>query len=930
MSAFLQKIFGSRNERLISQLGKKVVKINQLEKSMQDLSAEGLINKTQELKSRVQAGENLDSVLPEAFALVREASSRVLGMRHFDVQLIGGMVLHQGKIAEMRTGEGKTLVATLPAFLNALTGNGVHVITVNDYLVQRDAAEMGKLFSALGLSTGIIINNLSPEERKKAYSCDITYGTNNEFGFDYLRDNMTFSKDQQVQRKLNYAIIDEVDSILIDEARTPLVISGPAEDSSELYKALTLLVKKLKPREGETGPGDYYLDEKSKQAFLTEDGHHHMENLLAEAGLLSPGESLYAAENVSKMHYISAVLRANFLYALDTHYMIKNGEVLIVDEHTGRAMQGRRWSDGLHQAIEAKEGVKIQNENQTLASITFQNFFRQYTKISGMTGTADTEAYEFHQIYGLEVIVIPTNKPMVRLDYPDVVYLTEQEKFEAIVKEIEVCHARQQPVLVGTTSIENSEKLAHLLNQKNIPHDVLNAKQHEREAHIIAQAGRPGAVTIATNMAGRGTDIMLGGNYKAEIENKKIELNLENLEPELIKKIKQEWMAQHQQVLQAGGLYILGTERHESRRVDNQLRGRAGRQGDPGVSRFYLSLEDHLLRIFAGPWVKTLMSRIGMGRGEAIESRMVSNQIAKAQKRVENHHFDIRKALLEFDNVANDQRQVIYKERQILIDSQDMTETIEAMRDKVAESLIFQHMPPHTLEAQWDIPGLERALLGDFGLSIPIREWLDQDQTLTEQEVLPRVLNLLQENYKNKKSKLDLVSINQLEKTIVLQILDNYWREHLGQMDHLRHSVNLRGYAMKDPKQEYKRESFNLFSKMLERFRYEVIGTLSKLQINPVNNPVNNPPNNSATNPTPENRVTLQKPREDNQKHMGVMNFQQASLTHLGTQVDLPLRDSAVIKPNEAHLAQEKIISRNEPCPCGSGEKFKHCHGKLE
>ena len=918
MSAFLQKIFGSRNERLVSQLGKKVVKINQLEKIMAELSQEGLVEKTQELKSRVQAGESLDVLLPEAFALVREASKRTLGMRHFDVQLIGGMVLHQGKISEMRTGEGKTLVATLPAFLNALTGNGVHVITVNDYLVQRDAAEMGKLFAALGLSTGVIISNLSPEERKKAYGCDITYGTNNEFGFDYLRDNMAFSKDQQVQRQLNYAIIHEVDSVLIDEARTPLVISGPAEDSSELYKALTALIKNLTPRTGEEGsPGDYYFDEKSKQAFLTEDGHHRMENLLAEAGLLIPGESLYAAQNVSKMHYISAVLRAHSLYQRDVHYMVKNGEILIVDEHTGRAMVGRRWSDGLHQAIEAKEGVKIQNENQTLASITFQNFFRQYKKLSGMTGTADTEAYEFHQIYGLEVIVIPTNQPMIRLDHSDVVYLTEQEKFEAIVQEIEACRRKNQPVLVGTTSIENSEKLSEMLNQKDIPHDVLNAKQHEREAHIIAQAGRPGAVTIATNMAGRGTDIVLGGNYKAEIEAKKLSLKEgEVLDSNIIARIREEWMSQHQLVLQAGGLYILGTERHESRRVDNQLRGRAGRQGDPGDSRFYLSLEDNLLRIFAGPWVKNLMSRIGMGKGEAIESRMVSNQIAKAQKRVENHHFDVRKALLEFDNVANDQRQVIYKERQVLIENLDISETIEAMRDKVAENLVHQHMPINTLEAQWDVPGLEKALLGDFGINIPVHEWLNKDQTMTEQEVLPKILEILRENYLNKKESLKNsgIDLNQMEKTIVLQILDNYWREHLGQMDHLRHSVNLRGYAMKDPKQEYKRESFNLFSKMLERFRYEVIGSLSKLQIRPAQDLPEN--NNAQINNQP------------NMQSMGVMDFKKASLTHLGTQVGMPGAENK--QDNQtAHLAN-KTISRNDPCPCGSGNKYKYCHGKIE
>ena len=904
MAAFLQKVFGSRNERLVRKFSKTVEQINQLEQEFLELPIEGLKEKSTELKSRALAGESLDSLAPEAFALVREAAKRSLGMRHFDVQLIGGMVLHQGKIAEMKTGEGKTLMASLSAYLNALTGRGVHVITVNDYLVKRDATQMSKVFEVLGLSTGLILTTLNSEERRKAYACDITYGTNNEFGFDYLRDNMAFSKDQQVQRKLNYAVIDEVDSILIDEARTPLIISGPSGDSSELYIKLTALVQYLTLRLEENGPGDFYLDEKTKQAFLTEAGHHHMEKLLAEAGLLNPGESLYAPENVTKMHYFSAVLRANKLYTRDVHYMVKDNEILIVDEHTGRAMPGRRWSDGLHQAIEAKEGVKIQSENQTLASITFQNFFRQYEKLSGMTGTADTEAYEFHQIYGLEVVVIPTHQPMIRIDHSDLVYLTEKEKFEAIVGEIERCQTREQPVLVGTTSIENSEKLSHMLSEKNIPHEVLNAKQHEREAHIISQAGKPGTVTIATNMAGRGTDIILGGNYQVEIDD------LENPTSEKISEIKQSWLARHQAVLQAGGLYILGTERHESRRIDNQLRGRSGRQGDPGTSRFYLSLEDSLLRIFAGPWVKNLMSKIGMGYGEAIESKMVSNQIAKAQKKVENHHFDIRKSLLEFDNVANDQRQVVYAERQLIIENTDVSPILEAMREKVAETLVHQHMPPHTLEEQWDITGLEASLVGDFGMALPIHAWLKADQSMTEEAVLTRVLENLRQNYLTKQASLNNPALkHQLEKSIILQTLDNFWRDHLGQMDHLRHSVNLRSYAQKDPKQEYKRESFHLFSKMLERFRYEVVSILSKLEVRP--------------EPAPQAQAQTQTQAQIQSKPMGVMGFEQASLQHLGTRIE------GVRAPIEPTWSEQKQVSRNEPCPCGSGKKFKQCHGVL-
>ena len=881
--AFITKLFGSRNERVIGAMKKTVAKINALEPSIQALSDEQLKAKTAEFKQRLTAGATLDSLLVEAFAVVREASKRTLGQRHYDVQLIGGMVLHQGKIAEMRTGEGKTLVATLPLYLNALTGNGVHLITVNDYLVKRDAEVMGKIYGFLGLTTGVVVSQLPQPERKAAYACDITYGTNNEFGFDYLRDNMAFSRETQVQRVLNFAVVDEVDSILIDEARTPLIISGMAEDSSALYLQLKKIVPQLTKREGEEGPGDFYLDEKTKQAFLTESGHEHMENLLAEAGILAPGSSLYDPTNVTLMHYVNATLRAHHLFNKDVDYMVRNDEILIVDEHTGRAMVGRRWSDGLHQAIEAKENVKINAENQTMASITYQNYFRLYNKLAGMTGTADTEAYEFHQIYALEVVVIPTHNPMIRKDHADLVYLTVKEKFEAIAKEIELCREKKQPVLVGTTSIENSELLSELLNQKNIPHSVLNAKQHEREALIVSEAGRPGMVTIATNMAGRGTDITLGGSFQTELSA------LENPTPEQTDALKADVQKRHDEVITLGGLHIIGTERHESRRVDNQLRGRSGRQGDPGSSRFYLSLDDTLMRIFIPEMVRNMMRRMGMGKGEALESPMISKQIAKAQKRVESHNFDIRKQLLQFDNVANDQRKVIYAERERLLGSETVSDIIENMRQDVVNAVVDEHMPTGSLEEQWDIAGLEALLKKDFGTEFPVAQWLKDDESLDNSGIKQKMHEALVGIYEQKKTQAPPQILQQFEKTILLQTLDTLWREHLNNLDHLRHSINLRGYAQKDPKQEYKRESFELFSTMLDRFRHEVIGLVSKVQI--------------------------QKPEE---------------AKAIEEKLTKPIQNIHTEHPEpEALTAQYPGVGRNDTCPCGSGQKFKNCHGKL-
>jgi len=901
----LKHIFGSRNQRLLKQKEKTVKKINALEPVFEKLSDDALKAKTDEFRARLKKGETLDSLLVEAFATVREASKRTSGLRHFNVQLIGGIILHEGNIAEMRTGEGKTLVATLALYLNALTEKGAHLITVNDYLAQRDAEQMGKIYAFLGLTTGVILSDMEPEDRKAAYACDITYGTNNEFGFDYLRDNMAFATDEQVQRSLNFAVVDEVDSILIDEARTPLIISGVGEGSVDFYQKINIMIPKLKKREEEEGPGDYYLDEKNKQAYLTDDGHEKMEKLLQKDGLLGKGESLYSAHNVTTMHFLNACLRANTLFQKDVDYMVKEGEILIVDEHTGRAMPGRRWSDGLHQAIEAKEGVEIQAENQTLASITFQNYFRHYHSLSGMTGTADTEAYEFHQIYGLEVVVIPTHMPMVRKDHADIIFLTMEEKFAAIVKDIKACILKKQPVLVGTASIEASEYLSRLLKSEKIIHSVLNAKQHAKEASIITEAGSEATITIATNMAGRGTDIVLGGNLQSEIDA------LDTSDESTVKQLTAKWQKRHDAVIDAGGLHIIGSERHESRRIDNQLRGRSGRQGDPGSSRFYLSLDDNLVRIFASDRMAGMMKKLGMSDGEALESKMISRAIENAQKKVENHNFDMRKHLLEFDDVANEQRKVIYSQRQQLLEADDVKEIVSNMREDVVKNLIEAHIPPDSLEEQWDIKGLETALTEDFGIALPVAKWLKADDKLTDGDIYSKIMAELLKVYEAKKEQTEGNILEQFEKTVVLQTLDIFWREHLSNIDHLRNSINLRGYAQKDPKQEYKRESFNLFASMLDSFKYEVINTLSKVEIHE------------------QEQVTEAENQWRNT--MGTMNFQHAELNALdeGDTIDeevQPLLDSDAHTP---FVREGKKVGRNDPCPCGSGKKYKVCHGKL-
>lgn len=889
LNQLFTKIIGSRNDRILKELNKKVVQINALEPSMEKLSDSELSAKTAEFKSRLAAGPTLDSILVEAFAVVREASKRTLGMRHFDVQLIGGMVLHMGKIAEMRTGEGKTLVATLPLYLNALAGKGVHLITVNDYLVKRDAAHMGKIYEFLGLRTGIIIPGLDQPTRRDAYACDITYGTNNEFGFDYLRDNMVLRLEDKVQRGLEFAVVDEVDSILIDEARTPLIISGIMEDSSALYTELTKIVPKLKKREEEEGPGDYTLDEKGRQAYLTEEGHEHLEDLLAKAGIIKEGESLYSPKNLSIMHYFNAVLRAYTLYQRDVDYIVKDNEIVIIDPHTGRAMVGRRWSEGLHQAIEAKEKVNIQAENQTLASITFQNYFRMYEKLSGMTGTADTEAYELQQIYDLEVVIIPTNRAMVRRDEADVVYLTSDEKFNAIIKDIEECQKRGQPVLVGTASIETSEQLSNLLNKQNIKHEVLNAKQHEREANIIAEAGRPGSVTIATNMAGRGTDIILGGNVQVEIAA------LKNPSDAQIQTLKQEWQQHHDAVKAAGGLRIIGSERHESRRIDNQLRGRSGRQGDPGSSRFYLSLEDHLIRIFSGERLSNMMRKLGMGKGEALQSGLVTKAIANAQKKVEGHNFDIRKQLLQYDNVVNDQRKVIYDQRAELLVDESISEVVESMQDDVMEEVVHRYVPPQSMFEEWNVDGLKATLHADFMLDLPLEKWIEADANLTDEILCEKIILEARKAYAEKTKVAEAKALAHYERLVILNNLDSHWREHLARLEHLRQSINLRGYAQKDPKQEYKREAFNLFADLLDQFKYDVVSILAKLVIKT------------------QEEVQAQKDEEVH-ANAKAMNFQHQELNGMGE----PLPAGELPK-----------VGRNDPCPCGSGEKYKHCHGKL-
>ena len=892
---FITKIIGSRNERILKSLSKKVHEINAFEPLLQKLSDAELQQKTTDFKDRLDKGATLDDLLSEAFAVVREASRRVLNMRHFDVQLIGGMVLHQGKIAEMKTGEGKTLVATLPLYLNALSGKGAHLVTVNDYLVKRDAALMGQLYAFLGMSTGTIVPGLDTELRRQAYACDITYGTNNEFGFDYLRDNMVLNPKEKVQRGLNFSVVDEVDSILIDEARTPLIISGIMEDSSELYTKLNSLISKLKPRATEDGPGDYYLDEKVKQAHLTETGHERLEKLLQKTGITQKNESLYSPKNLSILHYFNALLRAHTLYQRDIDYIVQNNEIVIIDPHTGRAMPGRRWSDGLHQAVEAKEAVSIQAENQTLASITFQNYFRLYNKLSGMTGTADTEAYEFQQIYDLEVVVIPTNQKMVRRDEADVIYLTQAEKFNAIIEDVKECQKQKQPVLVGTASIETSEHLSALLQEAGITHEVLNAKQHAREALIVAQAGKPSAVTIATNMAGRGTDIILGGNPDVELKA------LDNPSPDQIASLKQAWQERHQAVKQAGGLRIIGSERHESRRIDNQLRGRSGRQGDPGSSRFYLSLEDTLIRIFSGERLANMMRRLGMGKGEAVQSGLVSKAIANAQKKVESHNFDIRKQLLQFDNVINDQRKVIYEQRNSLLLDEHIAEIVASLYHDVINDLLTQHIPLESLEEQWDLDSLHALLLADFNLSVPLKEWLATREHLTDTELRTEIMQLSWQAYLIKTKIAEPNALAHYERLIILNTLDTHWREHLSQLDHLRQSINLRGYAQKDPKQEYKREAFNLFASLLDRFKYEVISTLARLEI-------------KAT-PTAE---TAEKALTEPLPHI---KFQHQELDGLGNATK-----ASATQDNPEKLTK---VGRNESCPCGSGEKFKHCHGRL-
>jgi len=903
----LKKIFGSRNDRLVRQYSQTVRAINALEPEIEKLSDEALKAKTDEFRKRVADGASLDDLLVEAFAVVREAGKRVHGMRHFDVQMIGGMVLHNGKIAEMRTGEGKTLTATLAVYLNALSGKGVHVITVNDYLASRDADWMGRIYRFLGLSVGVNLSQMPHAAKQEAYAADITYGTNNEFGFDYLRDNMVYTTGERVQRTLNYAIVDEVDSILIDEARTPLIISGQAEDHTELYVKMNQVPPMLKKQEGEgddvTDPGDYTVDLKAHQVLLTEDGHIHAEEILARLGMLAEGSSLYEPANISLMHHLYAALRAHALYHRDQQYVVQNGEVVIVDEFTGRLMAGRRWSDGLHQAVEAKEGVKIQAENQTLASITFQNYFRMYGKLAGMTGTADTEAYEFHQIYNLETVVIPTNRPMVRKDENDLVYRTAKEKFNAIIDDIRDCHTRGQPVLVGTTSIENSELLSGLLTKAKLPHQVLNAKQHAREAEIVVQAGRPGVVTIATNMAGRGTDIVLGGNPEREIAV----LNEDESIPEAdkgarIAALRDEWKKLHQQVLEAGGLKIIGTERHESRRIDNQLRGRAGRQGDPGASRFYLSLEDPLMKIFAGERLNAIMVRLKMPEGEAIEAGMVTRSLESAQRKVEQRNFDIRKQLLEYDDVSNDQRKVIYQQRNELLATEDISETITAMRQGVIYDTFRTYVPEESVEEQWEIAALEQAFESEFQLRVPVGEWIKAEPALDDEEMLKRILAAADETYAAKVAMVNLEAWHQFERNVMLQSLDTHWREHLAALDHLRQGIHLRGYAQKNPKQEYKREAFELFESLLQLVRSEVTKLLMTVQIR-----------------TEEQLEETEPPpaMENVQYHHA--DYDEA----LGSgQADDGSGAQPVVNAGPK-------VGRNDPCPCGSGKKYKHCHGKL-
>ncbi len=898
----LNKLFGSRNERLIKQMMRTVDKINSLEPEISSLSDAALKQKTDEFRERYKAGETLDALLPESFAVVREAGKRVLNMRHFDVQLIGGMVLHNGKIAEMRTGEGKTLVATLAAYLNAIPGEGVHIVTVNDYLARRDAEWMGQLYGFLGMTTGVIIPDLSPEEKIKAYNCDIAYATNNELGFDYLRDNMVYDKSELTQRKLNFAIVDEVDSILIDEARTPLIISGPTEESPDYYTKIDQIVPQLERQEKEhdvtdrnaVDTGDFTVDEKSKQVYLTERGHEKVEKLLTEIGLIPEGTSLYDSANIILMHHVNAALRAHALYQKNVDYMVQNGEVVIVDEFTGRTLPGRRWSDGLHQAIEAKEGVKIEPENQTLASITFQNLFRLYDKLSGMTGTADTEAFEFQQIYGLEVVVIPTNLPMARVDHNDLIFLNYEDKLKAIAKDVKECHERGQPVLVGTTSIEMSETISAMLDKYRIKHEVLNAKQHEREAHIVAEAGKPGAVTIATNMAGRGTDIVLGGNLEVELKNspKQDEVSLQ--------RIRDNWKKRHQQVVEAGGLHIIGTERHESRRIDNQLRGRAGRQGDPGSTRFYLSLQDNLMRIFASDRVASIMARLGMEDGEPIEHGLVNRAIEKAQRTVEAHNFDIRKNLLEYDDVANEQRMFVYAQRRELMETSDISDRIQEMCEEVVGNVVSPYIPLGSIEEQWDAAGLESALEEELNLKLPVAQWLEQDRQLNAETIREKISEELGAAIDGRLASLDEQERRDLERTLFLDRLDHHWKEHLAAMDHLRQSIHLQGYAQKNPKQEYKRIAFEMFREMLSRIQYDVVHMLAFMNVE-----------------TDAEFDASQKAFSPEQ-----MEYRHDELSGFG-------EEEEQAEPQQPYVREGRKVGRNEPCPCGSGKKYKQCCGKL-
>jgi preprotein translocase subunit SecA len=905
ISNILTKVFGSRNERLLKQYGQGVRQINALEPAISALSDAELRAKTVTLRERVGNGETLDAVLPEAFAIVREAGKRTLQMRHFDVQLIGGMALHYGKIAEMRTGEGKTLVATLPAYLNALAGRGMHIVTVNDYLAQRDADWMGRIYRFLGLTVGVNLSQMSHPDKQLAYAADVTYGTNNEFGFDYLRDNMVFQASERVQRGLNYAIVDEVDSILIDEARTPLIISGQADDNVELYYRLNELAPKLQRQTEEQGAGDYWVDEKAHQVLLSEAGHERAENILTDAGLLPVGTSLYNAHNISLVHHLYAALRAHALFHRDQHYVVQNGEVIIVDEFTGRLMAGRRWSDGLHQAVEAKEGVPIQRENQTLASITFQNYFRMYERLAGMTGTADTEAFEFQQIYHLETVVIPTHLQMVRGDENDLVFRTLQEKIDAIIGDIKECYRVGQPVLVGTTSIENSELLAGYLEKQNLPHQVLNAKQHAREAEIVAQAGRPKMVTIATNMAGRGTDIVLGGSVEPQILAIRENEELPEAERDLqISKLRSEWQVRHDAVIAAGGLHIVGTERHESRRIDNQLRGRAGRQGDPGSSRFFLSLEDPLLRIFGGERLSGIMQRLKMPEGEPIEHSIVNRSIAKAQNRVESRNFDLRKQLLEYDDVANDQRRVIYQQRNELLETEDVSDTIRNMISGQIDGTARLYIPPESVEEQWDIPGLEGALAAQYETKTDLAEWIKAEPELGDDALRERVRGLALQQYERKLSQVGPELFHPFERNLMLQMVDQHWREHLSALDHLRQGIHLRGYAQKNPKQEYKREAFELFSDMLDRIKEDVVKYVLTVQVG-----------------SPQDvQVVEEAPAVSNVRYQHA-DYDEALAATSGA------APAAVAPPPFTRVGQK--VGRNDPCPCGSGKKYKHCHGRI-